>query len=76
MTIDKDFVTPPKSVLVGIVTRGEREEELQRSLDELEGLLKTAGGESFARLVQNKDTPDPRTLIGSGKAAELAYLCA
>ena len=76
MTIDKDFVTPPKSVLVGIVTRGERDEDIDRSLDELEGLLTTAGGESFARLVQNKETPDPRTLIGSGKAAELAYLCA
>ena len=76
MTVDREFETPPRSVLVGIVTRGEREEDVERSLDELEGLLKTAGGESFARLVQNKETPDPRTLIGSGKAAELAYLCA
>ena len=64
-----------KAVLVGIVGRGETEEELQKSLDELERLLETAGGESIARLVQNKDTPDPRTLIGSGKACELAYIC-
>ena len=76
MTVDKEFEAPPKSVLVGIVTKGEREEDVERSLDELEGLLKTAGGETFARLTQNKETPDPRTLIGSGKAAELAYLCA
>ena len=65
-----------RAVLVGIVTRGESEEELNKSLDELERLLETAGGESIARLTQNKETPDPRTLIGSGKAAELAYICA
>jgi GTP-binding protein HflX len=39
-------------------------------------LLKTAGGECIARLTQNKEAPDARTMIGSGKAAELAYLCA
>ena len=38
-------------------------------------LLDTAGGEEFARLVQNKDTPDPRTLLGSGKIWELSELC-
>ena len=65
-----------RAVLVGIVTRGESEEELEKSLDELERLLDTAGGEAIARLTQNKETPDPRTLIGSGKVAELAYICA
>ena len=65
-----------RAVLVGIIGRGESEEELHKSLDELERLLDTAGGDAIARLTQNKDTPDPRTLIGSGKAAELAYLCA
>ena len=64
-----------RAVLVGIIGRGETEEELHKSLDELERLLETAGGASIARLLQNKDTPDPRTLIGSGKAAELAYIC-
>jgi len=75
-SIEKEFQAPPRAVLVGIVTRGETQEELDRSLDELEGLLDTAGGETFARLTQNKEAPDPRTLIGSGKAAELAYICA
>ena len=45
------------------------------SLDELERLLETAGGVCFAKLIQNKDKPDPRTLIGSGKVQELASLC-
>ncbi len=70
---------PIKAVLVGVVTRDERTacetvEEAEKSLDELERLLDTAGGETFARMIQ-KTTPDPRTLIGSGKVQELAELC-
>lgn len=64
-----------RAVLVGIVTRETSAEEVEKELDELARLLDTAGGEEFARLVQNKDTPDPRTLIGSGKIAELSELC-
>ncbi len=65
-----------RAVLVGIVWGSETQESVDASLDELERLLDTAGGEAVARLTQNKDTPDVRTVIGSGKASELAYLCA
>lgn len=64
-----------KAILVGIITRENDAEEVEKELDELARLLDTAGGEEFARLVQNKETPDPRTLLGSGKIAELAELC-
>lgn len=64
-----------KAVLVGICTDDQDGEELDKSLDELERLLETAGGECFAKVVQNKDKPDPRTLIGSGKVREIAALC-
>lgn len=64
-----------KAVLVGLCTDDAQAEELEKSLCELERLLDTAGGECFAKLTQNKDKPDPRTLIGSGKVAELAALC-
>ena len=64
-----------KAILVGIVTRENSAEEVEKELDELARLLDTAGGEEFARLIQNKDTPDPRTMIGSGKIAELSELC-
>lgn len=74
--IEKEIPMPDKTVLVGMVKKGESQEALDSSLDELEGLLKTAGGECVARLTQSKEAPDPRTMIGSGKAAELAYLCA
>ncbi len=65
-----------RAVLVGLVWGSETQQSVDESLDELERLLDTAGGECVARLTQNKDTPDVRTVIGSGKAAELAYICA
>ncbi|MBQ8432824.1 MAG: GTPase HflX [Clostridia bacterium] len=64
-----------KAVLVGLCTGEDDAEELEKSLCELERLLDTAGGECFATLTQNKDKPDPRTLIGSGKVEELSQLC-
>lgn len=64
-----------KAILVGIVTRDTNGEEVEKELDELARLLDTAGGEEVARLVQNKETPDPRTVIGSGKIWELSELC-
>ena len=66
---------PIQAVLVGVVTRDDDPDEVEVGLDELARLLDTAGGETFARVVQNKSTPDPRTLIGSGKVQELAELC-
>lgn len=65
-----------RTVLVGLIFGSETQESVERSMDELEGLLTTAGGVAVARLTQNKEAPDTRTVIGSGKAAELAYLCA
>lgn len=65
-----------RAVLVGVVWGSETQESVDASLDELERLLETAGGIAVARLTQNKEAPDVRTVIGSGKTAELAYLCA
>ena len=64
-----------RAVLIGIVTRDADLQAVESGLDELERLLDTAGGVAFARVVQSKDTPDPRTLIGSGKVQEIAELC-
>ena len=44
-------------------------------LNELERLLETAGGEAFARITQSRESPDPRTYLGSGKIAEIGNLC-
>ena len=45
------------------------------SLDELEKLVKTAGGIVVARETQRLDSPVPQTFVGSGKAKELMALC-
>lgn len=64
-----------KTALVAINTRYDNDEEIEASLDELERLVETAGGEASVRLVQNKSVPDVRTYIGQGKVKELSELC-
>lgn len=44
------------------------------TLDELEELFSTAGGETLARVVQNRQTPEPKTFLGTGKAEEIGEL--
>ena len=63
------------AILVSIAERGSEVDECERSLDELERLLDTAGGSVFARVLQVKDSFDPRTCIGSGKVKEISELC-
>ena len=66
--------TIKKAILVSVVKSTSEVEEAERSLDELERLLETAGGESIARVIQVKPTFDPRTVIGSGKVIEIKDL--
>ena len=63
------------AVLVTIAESTSMLDECERSLDELERLLNTAGGECFAKIIQVKDKFDPRTCIGKGKVEEIAELC-
>lgn len=46
----------------------------QRSLDELEELVDTAGGITVGRLIQNRENIHPGTYLGSGKLNELIEL--
>ncbi len=63
-----------KGILCAIHRQGE-EAECMTSLGELERLLDTAGGEAVAYMTQMRDTPDNRTMFGSGKVAELSDMC-
>lgn len=63
------------AVLVSAVFQNDDRHMAEVSLDELERLLETAGGECAAKLVQYKTSPDPRTFLGSGKVKELSELC-
>ena len=60
-----------KAVIVSIAKNSSEVVECERSLDELERLLDTAGAEALARVIQIKDSFDPRTCIGSGKVIEI-----
>ena len=73
--IVKDLQNAPLAILVGVSNRDISPEEAERGLDELERLLDTAGGQVFARVMQNKQSIDPATVIGSGKVEEIAALC-
>ncbi len=64
-----------KAVLVGICTDDRELGELEKSLDELERLLDTAGGVCMAKVIQSRERPDPRTLIGMGKVCEISIFC-
>ena len=65
-----------RAVLVGLnaACLSRKDNASDESLEELEALLETAGGECVGMVLQNKDAPDPRTFIGEGKAAEVKEL--
>ena len=65
-----------RAVLVGLNADCFTKEETatETTLDELEALLNTAGGECAGKVLQNKHTPDPRSFIGEGKAEEVRQL--
>ncbi len=46
----------------------------EHALDELKGLVKTAGVTVVGELVQNRERPHPATCLGKGKMAELKEL--
>ncbi len=72
---NSEFTPGVRAALVSVVTREQSEEQANASLEELRRLLETAGGEAVFTLIQNKEAPDVRTYLGSGKAAELCYYC-
>lgn len=65
-----------RAVLVGLASRALEAEECatEESMEELAALLETAGGECAGTVLQQKDSPDPRTFIGEGKVAEVKEL--
>ena len=60
---------PDRAVLVGLHASVFKEEEdaSWETLDELEALLETAGGECVAKMLQTRNAPDARTFLGEGK---------
>ncbi len=65
---------PVRTVGCAVYPQG-GEAEAERSLDELERLMDTAGAVPVGRLTQMRPTPDRASCLGSGKLKELAELC-
>ncbi|MZH42557.1 MAG: GTPase HflX [Nitrospinae bacterium] len=61
--------TKPKAILVGVRMPDSPSTDI--SLEELEGLATTANYDPIARLTQQLDKINPKTLLGSGKVEEL-----
>lgn len=62
-----------KAVLAAVVDSSERQ-SAEDPLEELRGLVETAGVQVVGQLVQNRRTPHPATLMGTGKVEELKML--
>ena len=62
-------------VLIGVWTDGSGQ-EAEASLAELAALATTAGSVVLEGLMQRRESPDPATFVGKGKAQELARIVA
>lgn len=63
-----------KTIIVGVKLNKD-EIDIENSLDELEELVKAAGGVVEARIIQRKDSIDSALFIGKGKAQEIKTYC-
>lgn len=63
-----------KTILCAIYPQG-GDEKCRISLGELERLCETADCDCVGIITQCRETPDVRTVLGSGKIAELSELC-
>jgi len=61
-----------RAILVGVITRNQKEEQAEEYLDELSFLALTAGARVMKRFMQRLPYPNPRSYIGEGKLEEIA----
>ena len=63
------------ALLIGLKRPQQSRWEAENSLEELAQLAVSAGAEAAVRVLQERSVPDPRTLIGRGKAEEIREMC-
>jgi GTP-binding protein HflX len=68
----KKIKAEERAVLVGVVQKEQREEEVHEYLDELAFLAETAGAVTVKKFIQKLPHPDSRTYVGKGKLQEIA----
>ena len=59
-------------ILVGVATS--ENDDTRESLEELAELVKTAGAETVAMVIQNREKPHPGTYLGKGKIEEVLMM--
>jgi len=64
-----------RAILIGVIHRGQEEEEVTEYLDELAFLAETAGAVTVKRFTQRMQSLDSKTYIGGGKLKEIAEYC-
>jgi len=64
-----------RAALVGLISGAARRFDPEHSLDELAGLASAAGATVALRVMQERQSPDPATFLGSGKLERLAASC-
>jgi GTP-binding protein HflX len=60
-----------RAVLVGVVHKEQKEQEVMEYLDELAFLAETAGAVAVKKFIQKLPHPDTRTYVGKGKLEEI-----
>jgi len=70
---DQLIVHSRKCILVRVLEQGKHEDK-EHALDEMRGLIKTAGSEIVDEMIQVREKPDPASYIGKGKLQELKEL--
>lgn len=63
--------TQERVIIFAAATEGVSAEETEKSLDELEELLETAGAETVGRMIQSRDRVTGDLYLGKGKVEEL-----
>ncbi len=72
--LKEEHFNKEKAVIVGVQLDSDRS-DINNSLDELEELVKAAGGSVEARLSQKRDKISASLYIGKGKAQEIKMYC-
>ncbi len=76
MELKTDIAPENNVALISVISEKfeghQNTEETERSLSELEELMRTLGANSVGSFVQNRKKIDPATILGSGKLEEIA----
>ncbi len=61
-------------VIIVAVNLKKPEKEFEYQIEEIEGLVESAGGTVVGKVYQNRESPDPAYFIGKGKVKEIQQL--